>query len=161
MADYETGNVLRHSILDRLSNNSPSAGNDIRIGFRDLLQSVRRDLEWLLNSKRLVLGDLDEYPEAQCSILNYGLPDFSHFSGASMMDRQLVCSLITETLKRFEPRLEPSSIRVEHMVDKEKVGLQARFRIHGLLYVDPIKEPVVFDTEIEMDTGAVQIKMDE
>jgi type VI secretion system protein ImpF len=150
--------VLRHSILDRLSQSDSVGSDDPRIGFRDLLQSVRRDLEWLLNSKRLALGELEQFPEAKSSILSYGLPDFSHFSGASLGDRQLVCGLITETLKRFEPRLAPNSIRVEHVVDKEKLGLQARFRIHGLLHVDPIKEPVVFDTEIEMDTGSVQIK---
>lgn len=69
--------------------------------------------------------------------------------------------MITRTLQRFEPRLAPGTIRVEHVTEKERISTQSRFRIHGLLHVDPVKEPVVFDTEIEMDSGAVQIKTDE
>ena len=161
MAQYDASDVLRHSILDRLSQARTGRSDDLRIGFHDLLRAVRRDIEWLLNSKRVMVDDLAEFPEASSSILNYGLPDFSHFSGSSTSDCQQICALITRTLQRFEPRLAPGTIRVEHVTDKERISTQSRFRIHGLLHVDPVKEPVVFDTEIEMDSGAVQIKADE
>ena len=161
MAQYDVSDVLRHSVLDRLSQTRAGHGGDIRIGFHDLLRAVRRDIEWLLNSKRVLVDDLAEFPEAGVSILNYGLPDFSHYSGSSNSDCQQICNLITETLQRFEPRLAPRSIRVEHVVEKEKTSTQTRFRIHGLLHVDPVSEAVVFDTKIEMDSGSVQIKTDE
>jgi type VI secretion system protein ImpF len=161
LADFEASDVLRHSVLDRLSRTDSGYGNDIRIGFRDLLHAVCRDIEWLLNSKRVLAADLTEFPEARRSILNYGLPDFSHFSGSSPADCQRICRLVTATLQRFEPRLAPATIRVEHVADKERTGTQSRFRIYGLLHVDPVKEPVVFDTEIEMESGSVQITMDE
>lgn len=161
MADFEASDVLRHSVLDRLSRADSRPGNDIRIGFRDLLQAVCRDIEWLLNSKRVLIDDLTGFPESRRSILNYGLPDFSHFSGSSPADCQRICRLITSTLQRFEPRLAPGTIRVEHVVDTERTGTQSRFRIFGLLHVDPVKEPVVFDTEIEMESGSVSIMMDE
>jgi len=161
VAQYDASEVLRHSVLDRLSQTDGGSGGDIRIGFRDLLRAVRRDIEWLLNSKRVLVDDLTDFPEARHSILNYGLPDFSHFSGSSHADCQNICSLITQTLQRFEPRLAPNTIRVEHVTETDKTSTQTRFRIHGLLHVDPVKEPVVFDTEIEMDSGSVEIKMDE
>jgi len=161
VADHEASDVLRHSVLDRLAQTNPRYGGNLRIGFRDLLQAVRRDIEWVLNSKRLQLGELEEYPEARRSILNYGLPDFSHYSGSSPADCQRICGLITQTLQRFEPRLAPGTIRVEHLVEKEKTGTFTRFRIHGLLHVDPVKEPVIFDTEIEMESGSIQIQTNE
>jgi len=161
VADFEARDVLRHSLLDRLAQTGTGRGNDIRIGFRDLLQAVRRDIEWLLNSKRVLTRDLEDFPEARQSILNYGLPDFSHYSGSSLADCKHICGLITQTLQRFEPRLAPGSIRVEHVVETNKTNTRAQFRIRGLLHVDPVKEPVVFDTEIEMDSGSVQIRAGE
>ncbi len=161
MAQYDASDVLRHSVLDRLSQTGAGRGGDIRIGFHDLLRAVRRDIEWLLNSKRVLTDNLEEFPEAHDSILNYGLPDFSHFSGSSKADCQRICIMITHTLQRFEPRLAPRTIRVEHVIETEKTSTRSRFRIHGLLHVDPVKEPVVFDTEIEMDSGSVEIKSDE
>jgi len=161
MANYDASDVLRHSVLDRVNQTTVGRGDDLRIGFHDLLRAVRRDIEWLLNSKRLMVEDLSDFPESRASILNYGLPDFSHFSGSSSTDCQHICSLVTKTLQRFEPRLAPDTIRVEHVVNEDKINTLARFRIHGLLHVDPVKEPVVFDTEIEMNSGAVQIKANE
>ena len=122
---------------------------------------MRRDIEWLLNTKRVQPYDLEDLPETRESIVNYGLPDFSHFTGSSPADCQQICGLIAQTLKRFEPRLAPNTIRVEHVRPTERTGTQSRFRIHAVLHVDPVKEPVVFDTEIEMDTGSVQVKTDQ
>lgn len=158
MAPRERSDDLRDSVLDRLTQPDTGRGGDLRIGFRDLLQAVRRDIEWLLNTKRVQLFDLEHLPETASSIVNYGLPDFSHYTGSSLADCQQICGLITQTLRRFEPRLAPNSIRVEHVPGVERIGTQSRFRIHALLHVDPVKEQVVFDTEIEMDTGSVQVK---
>ena len=56
--------VLRHSVLDRLAQTgSGRRQSDLRIGVEELKQSVRRDIEWLLNSRRPLL-DLSDLPEA-------------------------------------------------------------------------------------------------
>ncbi|MBK8167237.1 MAG: type VI secretion system baseplate subunit TssE [bacterium] len=160
MGDRSTADVLRHSVLDRIAQGG-APGVEMRIGFRELLTAVRRDIEWLLNTKCTLPYDLTHLPETRDSIVNYGLPDFSHYSGSSPADCQRICGLVTQTLRRFEPRLAPGSIRVEYLVPTERLSPTARFRIHGLLHVDPVREPVVFDTEIEMDTGSVQVKADQ
>jgi type VI secretion system protein ImpF len=157
VAGRDAHDVLRHSVLDRLISGG-TCNPDIRIGFQELLLAVRRDIEWLLNTKCSLPFDLESLPETRDSIVNYGLPDFTHLSGSSPADCQRICGLMTQTLKRFEPRLAPNSIRVEFVAPSERLTPTARFRIHGLLHVDPVKEPVVFDTEIKMDTGSVQVR---
>lgn len=160
MTGRAANDILRHSVLDRLTLDGPQRA-DLRIGFRELLLAVRRDIEWLLNTKCTHPYELEHLPETRDSIVNYGLPDFSHFSGSSPADCQRICGLMAQTLKRFEPRLAPNTIRVEYLAPADRVSPTARFRIHGLLHVDPVRESVVFDTEIEMDTGSVQVKTDQ
>lgn len=149
--------VLRHSIIDRLAGGA-RAGGDIRIGVRDLVQAVRRDIEWLLNSRRLLDEELAELPEARRSILGYGIPDFTQFSTSSETDRRGICDLIAEAVRTFEPRLDPRSVSVEVMPDAGDDIFRMGFRISGVLHVEPIHEPVAFDTSIEMDSGAVRIR---
>lgn len=159
MAERKSYEVLRHTVIDRLAPAGGGAGaGDLRIGVEDLKQAVRRDIEWLLNTRRLLDLKLDRFPEASASILNYGIPDFSQFSATSGEDCGQLCGLITEALRRFEPRLEPRSIQVEYVRRDELTGIRTVFRIRGILHVDPVRVPVSFDTHIEMDTGAIEIE---
>jgi len=156
MSDSRPGDILRHSVLDRLA---PTGGGrrqrDLRIGVEELKQSVRRDIEWLLNSRRPLL-DLTDLPEARTSILAYGMPDLTFFSGNSA-DRQRICTLMEEALRTFEPRLQPRSIKVEHATTREDTHARLHFNIHALLHVDPVREPISFDTSVETASGAVQV----
>lgn len=158
MAGHDSREVLRHSVLDRLAGTDGLRGNkDLRIGVEDLKLAVLRDIEWLLNTKRPMNLEVDGFPEARSSILNFGIPDFSQFSAASGDDCGQVCSLIQEAVRRYEPRLEPRSVVVDHLATDKLKGLQAQFRIRGILHVDPVRVPVSFDTHIEMDSGAIAI----
>jgi type VI secretion system protein ImpF len=159
MAGPRSHDVLRHSVFDRLADTGGRAGGDLRIGVEDLKKAVLRDVERLLNCKSTMHPDVAELPELSTSILAYGLPDFSHFSGASGADRQRICDLITRALRTFEPRLEPRSIKVDFIERDDVVGLHNNFRIRALLHVDPVRESIRFDTTIEMDTGAVEVRM--
>ena len=158
MAGSRSSEVLRHSILDRLAGTGGSgAPGDLRIGIEDLKQAVLRDIQWLLNTKRPLNLQFDAYPESRSSILNFGIPDFTQFSAASGGDCSQVCGLMVEALRRFEPRLDPRTVAVEHLTTDTWAGITAQFRIHGVLHVDPVRVPVTFDTHVEMDTGAVSL----
>ncbi len=159
MAGPKSNEVLRHTVIDRLAGTGGLRGGDLRIGVEDLKQTVCRDIEWLLNTKRPMDMQLEGFQEASQSILNYGIPDFSQFSAASGIDCGLLCKLIEQALRDFEPRLEPRSIKVEYVQTDKLTGLQAQFRIKGVLYVDPVREPVSFDTNVAMDSGNIEIKM--
>lgn len=159
MAGPNANEVLRHTVIDRLAGTGGLRGGDLRIGVEDLKRTVCRDIEWLLNTKRPMDMQLDGFPEAVKSNLNYGIPDFSQYSAASGSDCGELCRLIEHALRTFEPRLESRSIRVEYVQTDKMTGLQAQFRIRGILHVDPVRVPVSFDTNIAMDSGNIEIKM--
>ncbi len=152
-----SGGFLRHSVFDRLTSGNRQVNADFRISVHELKLAVRRDIEWLLNSKKPIAPPLDDFPESQTSILGYGLPDFTQYSGSSLGDCQAVCRLVTEAIKNFEPRMLARSVRVEHVPVENGNGMFSKFRINGIISVDPIKEAVSFDTDIEMDSGSVEI----
>ena len=160
MAGAKPQDVLRHSVLDRLaeSGGSRGASRDLRIGVDDLRSAVRRDLEWLLNTRIFLPETLDAYPEARRSILGYGLPDLTTFSPSSESDSREVCTLIEEAVRTFEPRLIARTVRVEFVPSTRVDDFLMHFKIHGTLYVEPIREDVAFDTSMDMSCGALRVE---
>ncbi len=161
LVEQRNSDVLRASILDRLIAGESGAGARgvyEYIGVRELRDSIARDLEWLLNTKHTQSMDLDRFPEAKNSILTYGVPDFSTYSWRSAADARAIARILEETIRRFEPRLLPRSIKVEVLpasnVDQFTIG----FRISAILNVDPIREAVDFDTAIDFESTAVHVK---
>lgn len=160
MAGRRRGDILRHSVLDRLvgDDEGPPRGGELRIGVDDLRRVIRRDLEWLLNSRLLPGEDLLEHEEASKSILAFGLSDLSLFTLASTRDSQTICELITKAVRAFEPRLAKRSIKVEFIPSREVTDFQMHFRISAMIQVDPISEPVLFDTSLDRGSGTVVVR---
>jgi type VI secretion system protein ImpF len=157
MAGPQPRELLRPSLLDRLAVGGGGRAADLRIGVAELRQAVRRDIEWLLNTRRSLLPGLDELPEASSSHLAYGIPDLTQFATRSAADRQRLCGIIAEALRRFEPRLVAERLTVEPSSLDEPGGMRLRFVIRGVLHIEPILEPITFDTSIEMASGAIEV----
>lgn len=149
--------ILRHSVLDRLTSGTKGRGGDLRISVTELRQAVRRDIEWLLNTRQSLLPGLDELPEARSSHLAYGIPDLTQFATRSAADRQRLSGIIAEVLRKFEPRLLPDRLSVEPSPEADPGGLRLHFVIRGVLHMEPILEPITFDTSIEMASGAIAV----
>lgn len=154
-------NALRPSILDRLI--AGESGGGARsvyqyIGVRELRDSIARDLEWLLNTKFTRFLDLDAFPEAKESILTYGVPDFSTYSWRNASDAMAIAQILEDTVRRFEPRLSPRSVKVEVLPNPDVDDFSIRFRINAILDVEPIREAVSFDTAIDFESTAVHVK---
>ena len=60
-------------------------------------------------------------------------------------------------IRTFEPRLLPRSIQVEYVPVDDKDDFRMHFRIQALLHMDPIVEPVSFDTSLELECGAMRV----
>jgi len=158
---------LRPSVLDRLMTapNTPRAQHAV-IGVQELRDAVRRDLDWLLNTKRWLPHDFGGLDEVKTSLLGYGMPDLSPYSPASAKDLASLARTIEELVRTYEPRLRPGSVKVTALTVPTAIPKDGdererpRFRIDGILSVDPVNEPVSFDTEIDLDRRSVSVKDD-
>jgi type VI secretion system protein ImpF len=161
MARMESDSVVTQSVLERLIDRepgskqepSPTRSQSVRL----LKASVRRDLEWLLNTRQNPDAVKEEYPELSRSIYNYGLPDFSSLSFDNVKDRTRLLRHLEQTIRIFEPRLaSPRVIPVQ--MDDGRSSRIIRFQIEGLLKMDPAPEQVTFDTVLQLSSGEYQIR---
>ena len=112
--------------------------------------SVVRDLENLLNTRRHIFSPPVAYREVNNSLFVYGLRDFTAQSPKSVSVRQQLRQDVEKTISRFEPRLKNVTVHLETPTEKER---NLRFRISGLLVVEPVAEPVSFDTYFDVNRG--------
>ena len=141
--------TLQQSLLERLIDDNPGQPDRNKRGFdlKALRQSVRRDLENLLNSRVQWHLWPQSYTELSLSLLNYGLPDFSVMVVDSAEGRQTLCRAVEEAIRRFEPRF----VDVEVSVPEQEHGMERvlRLRIQALLYADPEPLHIMFDSDVE------------
>ena len=150
--------TARPSVLDRLVDLSPREPAD-RVPSREesiraYRNSVLRDLEWLLNTRRTIIEVPDSLPNLQNSTFCYGLPDVSSLSADSAEVRQSLMRGIERTIHRFEPRL--TDVRVTLMPD-ERRDQRIRFVIEALLQMEPDPERVVFDSVLDISSGDISV----
>jgi type VI secretion system protein ImpF len=122
-----------------------------------LRATVRRELAWLLNTTHLgSVIDLEDYPEVQTSVLNYGVPDMT----GKALGRRLILQRAREiraAIRAFEPRMEEKSLVVEPVDTTERVN-SITYLIHGDITSAVQALPVKFRTDVETDTGAAVVR---
>lgn len=118
---------------------------------RVLKNAVRRDLEWLLNSRRVVDVPDEGMKEVNRSAYVYGLPDLSSLTMASTGDRSRLTRQILTAINLFEPRL--TNVRLVLVETPDAAKKDVRLRIEAMLRMDPVPEPISFDTVIELKSG--------
>jgi type VI secretion system protein ImpF len=156
-----TDNEVRvtNSVLDRLLDYEPEMTREAVASrsksLRELKQSVRRDLEWLLNTRQVAGGVPSELKETINSVAAYGLPDFTHLSIDSVADQKFIKREVEEAVRRFEQRLENVVVSVEPVRSTERI---LRFRIDAHLRIDPAPEPITFDTVLQLGNGEYTVR---
>jgi type VI secretion system protein ImpF len=161
MPQQETQEIVTQSVLDRLVDREPKNRSEAlptaAQSLRALKVALRRDLEWLLNTRRVI----DELPESctelRRSVYYYGLPDISSLSISSTNDQNHLLRTMESALAFFEPRLTRVKVSMQPIT---KAGRMVHFVIEGLLQVDPVPEQIVFDTVLELTSGSYQIQGD-
>lgn len=137
----------RAPLLDRLIDADPANSREPvqqrLLNTGQIKALVVRDLENLLNSRRSITPLSAELRELQRSVVTYGLKDFSALGADSLQVRQTIRKDVETAIARFEPRLKNVKVVLE-TGDREVRNL--RFQIAALLVVDPIREPVTFDS---------------
>jgi type VI secretion system protein ImpF len=147
------------SVLDRLLDDRPDQTREPpasrQTSLRLLKDAVRRDLEWLLNTRLDPGVRSRELPEASRSLASYGLPDFTNADVHSSDGRDSLRAAIETAVRSFEPRLEGVRVVLEKVAEVERA---VRFKIEAQLRVDPAPEPVVFDTMLPVGGSEFRVK---
>lgn len=156
MASPDPNVTLLASLLDRLID-PDSDGTGARPGctVEQMIDSVRRDLEDLLNTHRTLLDIPVEYREIENSILGFGLPDFSSFQSSKGDVSRKVAERIELAISRYEPRLR--NVRATAIEEPDEKQLKLKFQIQANLRVDPSPE-VAFVTILKLSTGETSIQ---
>jgi type VI secretion system protein ImpF len=161
MAKVEGGVRITPSVLDRLVDEEPGMTREPPISrlksLRQLRSAVKRDLEWLLNTRRLVDEIPEDLKEVRDSILAFGLPDFTATNVASSADQNRIRRILEAAIEKFQPLLKDVVVVVERGREFER---SLHFRISANLQVDPAPEPVTFDTTLRPWNAEFEIQAD-
>jgi len=148
------------SVFDRLIDDEPMNSREVassrRQMLRELKSSVSRDLENLLNTRQRWAELPAGLAELETSLVNYGIPDFTGVNMSIAAERERLRATIQRIIEQFEPRFQ--SVKVKLLDNAEAFDRRLRFRIDGLLIVDPAPEPVVFDSQLEPTTSTFEVK---
>lgn len=156
MADLNAIEKLQPCLLDRLATERPRDRSDHRheryISLQKYRQGVERDLEWLLNAESHLFPTgtardvTDRYQQSLSSVLNFGV---SPLIGISSTRLEEIRERVAEAIRRFEPRILPSTLDVT--VKKEEGQLSLRIR--GVLWANPLPESLDIRSRIDLETG--------
>jgi type VI secretion system protein ImpF len=156
-----TDNEIRvtPSVLDRLLDFEPKSSQEApksrSRSLRELKQSVKRDLEWLLNTRSHAENFDENLEEVFKSVAVYGLPDFTGISVRNLAEQKRLTKALETAIKIFEPRFVDLKVTLEPVSNTDK---DLRFRIEARLDIEPTPEPIAFDTVLQLGSGEFEIK---
>ncbi|OZG73904.1 type VI secretion protein [Hahella sp. CCB-MM4] len=160
MAKLTQSQKLRPSILDRLMDDRPDLKTEPEKNrhqvLNELRESVRRDLEDLLNTRFRAISAPDNMHELDISLINYGLPDLHTINFLSAEGKDEFCRTIEQHIAMFEPRFK--SVRVVTLDDQWSEDTSLKFRIEAILYAEPAPEEVTFDSSLEPISAIVNVQ---
>jgi len=154
---------LQPALLDRLTDDEPDkkveAVERRVLSKNRMRQAVLRDLAWLFNAIRLESSvDLTALSNVRRSVVNFGLPALSGQT-ASTLEVPDLERAVRQAIIDFEPRILPRTLEVRAVVEPSAldhhnvVGIE----IHGQLWAQPVPLELLLRTEIDLETGRVEI----
>ncbi len=159
MGHLEPEVIVTQSVLDRLIDEDPTSSSDPPVthahSLRQFKASLKRDLEWLLNTRQTPLPAPEEFQESWRSVFNYGLPDIAAMGVHSSSDRNRLLWMIETAVRLYEPRIANVRVVLDTVPGSDR---SLHFRIEGLMRVDPAPEQVSFDTVLELTSGEYEVK---
>ena len=151
---------VQQPLLDRLIDDAPDQPRDPTVAVADsmaaLRNSVRRDLEALLNARRRWRSWPAHMTQLATSPIGYGIPDFASGAFSDARRREELRQEIETTIRRFEPRF--LSVRVSLLESQDRLETTLRLRIEALVYTEPEPEAVTFDTLVDPTTDDIVVR---
>jgi type VI secretion system protein ImpF len=115
-----------------------------------LIRSIEKDLQNLLNTRKIVDELPSDLPELAVSLVGYGVPDLTTINIYSESQKQNFCQAVQLAIESYEPRLD--DIKVELLEAEKQIELIFRLRISAILLIEPEPLPVSFDSALLSDT---------
>jgi type VI secretion system protein ImpF len=161
MSRFDNEIRITPSVLDRLLDERPEETREApanrQTSLRLLKLAVKRDLEWLLNTRSSPQGVPEGLTEVARSLSVYGLPDFTTATIKNLADQNRLRQAVEQAVRTFEPRLEGVEVTLDTTSEADR---SMRFRIDARLKIDPAPEPVTFDTTLKLMSGEFSVKGD-
>jgi type VI secretion system protein ImpF len=153
----EEDRPVQESVLDRLIGDDAEVSSITRSrSVRDLKAAVRRDLEWLLNTRAVASPPPEALHEVRESVYTYGVGDITSLSADDPKARARLRNMIEEAIRVFEPRL--TSVQVIESSAAGREARQLRFSIQAVLRMDPSPERISFDTVLDVSRRQYAVK---
>lgn len=158
MASKLHSRSLQPSLIDRLidlePDNRKEAPGAQNLSLRQLKDSVRRDLEWMLNTRRTPAEPPQRAKELWRSSYCYGLPDLTGMALDTVQARGQLAKILEAAISAFEPRLRNASATLQPQIAGSR---ELRFQIEALLVMDPAPARIYFDTTLELISGQYRV----
>ena len=116
--------------------------------------AVRRDLEWLLNTRRTPAEPPARARQLWRSSYCYGIPDLTGMALDTVQARGDLARILETAIGAFEPRLRNATATLQPHTSGSRV---LRFQIEALLLMEPAPARVYFDTTLELISGEYHV----
>lgn len=163
MAELTPAERLQPCLLDRLTDNEPQVQREGRhervVSMAQYRKAVLRDLEMLLNSRRLPAEDsVYDYPEVATSVLNYGIPDMCAKTESGITQGEFD-KHVKQAILHYEPRILSNSLTVRIVTPEDAQGQRTLgLEIEGDLWAQPFPDHLFVKTEVDLESGHCTLK---
>ena len=154
MARTKSEVLVTQSLIDRLTDREqwPETRAASITMYRD---SLKRDVEWLLNTRQPVMPELESYPEVAASVFNFGLPDLHSFDGSAGKEENALTVALEKCIRTFEPRINQPRV---YLSRTDLLSRSLRFHVEGQILYENMEEEIKFDTVLELISGEYEVK---
>lgn len=118
-------------------------------------ESLKRDLEWLLNTRQPVMPELESFPATAASVFNYGFPDIHSFDGSVGKEQNALTISLERCIRTFEPRISQPHVYFNR---SDHLSRSLKFHIEGQIFYENMDEDIKFDTVLELISGEYEVK---
>jgi type VI secretion system protein ImpF len=118
-------------------------------------ESLKRDLEWLLNTRQVVMPELESYSATSASVLNFGFPDLHSFEGSAGNQENALILSLEKCIRTFEPRISYPRV---FLTRSDLLSRSLKFHIEGQVRYENMDEEIKFDTVLELISGEYEVK---
>jgi type VI secretion system protein ImpF len=146
--------LITQSLLDRLTDLDqwPDTRSASISMYRE---SLKRDVEWLLNTRQPVIPELEDYPATAASVFNFGLPDIHSFDGSKGKEQNALTVALEKCIRIFEPRISQPRV---FLTRTDLLSRSLKFHIEGQIVYENMNEEIKFDTTLELISGEYEVK---